>query len=901
MKWSSVLARLTKGGIGTALVVFGCVIAFSFYRSFLPNEVLFSNDGPLGRLMSESNRLPGRFFGCWADLNNIGFNSGAASPGISFILQWLLGPVLFSKFYTIISLLILGVGAWCFFNRLGLAPAACILGGLAAMLTSTLFSLACWGLGAQVIAAGLFFLALAALVDAPSPLPWLRVVLAGFATGMVVMEGADVGVIFSLLIALFVVYQALIADGARIKNLAVSAGRLVLVVLCAAFLAIETVHELVSTDIQGISGTKQDVQTKEQRWNWATQWSLPKAETLGLLVPGLFGYALDTPGGGEYWGLGGHDMAWDDYVQNGQKGQPPTGFYRYTGGGNYLGVLVILVAFWAAVQLFRSNNSIFSPRQKKWLWFWLVIGIISLLLALGRYAPFYALLYHLPYFSTIRNPTKFLYTLSFATVILFAFGIDGLWRKYLSPSIAVKAGQYEKKFAYGCALVWGVSLLAWYVYAQHFQELENYLLSAHLTGSASAAAQFSIRQPEWFALFFFLAAGLLALIFNGVFSGKHAGTAVLLLGLLLVGDLLRANLPWIKYWDYPYKYASNPLVDFLKEKPYEHRVVIAPITWPGRMEYFHLLYKNEWMEQLFPINNIQTFDVVEMPRIPMDFAAFQGQFNRGFSLTNGSRAYQLTDTRYVLAPADFGVFWNQQIPGAPINIIARFNLDVKPGLSVATHMDELTVTPSPNGTYGLFELASALPRARLYSQWQVNTNDTDVLHQLFSPQFDPHGSVFVAENVPASPAPGATNPPDDAVQIASYAPKDIVLKANAATPSILLLNDHYHSDWKVMVDGAPEKLLRCNFLMRGVYLLPGSHMVEFKFLPPHNLLYVSAAADVIALAGLGIFIFATVKSRPPVPVAPLPATAPVSATATATPSKRSNKPATGSRKKLQRK
>lgn len=900
MKWSSVLARLTKGGIGTALVVFAGVIAFSFYRSFLPNEVLFSNDGPLGRLMSESNRLPGRFFGCWADLNNIGFNSGAASPGVSFILQWLLGPVMFSKFYTLISLLILGLGAWCFFNRLGLAPAACILGGLAAMLTSTLFSLACWGLGAQVIAAGLFFFALAALVDAPSPLPWLRVVLAGFATGMVVMEGADVGVIFSLLIALFMIYQAWIAEGPRIKNLAMSAGRLVLVVLCAAFLAVETVHELVSTDIEGISGTKQDVQTKDQRWNWATQWSLPKAEMLGLLVPGLFGYGLDTPGGGEYWGLGGHDMAWDQYVQAGQHGSPPTGFYRYTGGGNYIGVLVILVAFWAAAQLFRPKNPLFNPRQKKWLWFWLVIGILSLLLALGRYAPFYALLYHLPYFSTIRNPTKFLYVLSFAAVILFAFGIDGLWRKYLNPAGTIKAGQFEKNFAYGCVLVWGVGLVAWYIYAQHLSQLEDYLQSAHLTGSVSAVAQYSIHQPEWFALFFFLAAGLLVLIFNGVFAGKRASNAVLLLGLLLVGDLLRANLPWIKYWDYPFKYASNPLVDFLKEKPYEHRVVIAPINWPGNMNYFHLLYKNEWMEQLFPIFNIQTFDVVEMPRIPVDFAAFQSQFNQGFSLTNGSRAYQLTDTRYILAPANFGDFWNQQLPQFPLTSVTRFNLDVKPGLAVATHMDELTVIPSQSGMYGLFELPSALPRARLYSQWQVSTNDMDVLHEMFSPQFDPQSSVFVAGNVPDGPTVGATNPPDDAVQIASYAPKDIVLKANAAAPSILLLNDHYHPDWKVLVDGAPEKLLRCNFLMRGVYLLPGSHTIEFKFLPPHNLLYVSAAADIIALAGLGFFIFAVVKSKPPVPVAPVPVTAIPSAATLPSP-KKSNKPATGSRKKLQRK
>jgi hypothetical protein len=88
--------------------------------------------------------------------------------------------------------------------------------------------------------------------------------------------------------------------------------------------------------------------------------------------------------------------------------------------------------------------------------------------------------------------------------------------------------------------------------------------------------------------------------------------------------------------------------------------------------------------------------------------------------------------------------------------------------------------------------------------------------------------------------------------------------------------------------------------MRGVYLPPGSHIVEFKFQPPHSLLYVSAAADFAALAGLAIFIGQTIKSKSPVPVPPAPA-APAPPAMPATSPIKSNKSATGSRKKLQRK
>jgi uncharacterized membrane protein YfhO len=82
----------------------------------------------------------------------------------------------------------------------------------------------------------------------------------------------------------------------------------------------------------------------------------------------------------------------------------------------------------------------------------------------------------------------------------------------------------------------------------------------------------------------------------------------------------------------------------------------------------------------------------------------------------------------------------------------------------------------------------------------------------------------------------------------SYAPKEIRLKAEAASPSVLLLSDRYDPNWKVHVDEKPAEILRCNYLMRGVFLEPGKRQVRFCFEPPITTLYVSAAAVVIGLA-----------------------------------------------------
>ncbi len=902
MKGPSFLAKISKGGTITAITVFCVILVVMMYGVFLPDQVLFSNDGPLGRLMSDCHRLPQRFSGCWADLNNVGFNSGAASPNISFGLQWLLGPVLFSKFYAMISLLILGLGAWCFFRQSRLAPAACILGGAAMILNSTLFSLACWGLGAQDIAAGMFFFALAAISDTSSRPRWLLLILAGFAVGMAVTEGADVGAILSMLFAAFAIYQALIAEGPRVKNLAMGAGRLVFIVVCSGVLAVQTIHGLVSTEIEGVAGTQQDVQTKAQRWDWATQWSLPKTEALGLVVPGLFGYRMDTPSGGQYWGITGRDPAWEHYFNNGEKGTPPTGFFRYSGGGNYIGLLVALVAVWAAVQSLRAKSPVFTPYQKKWVWFWLILAVISLLLSFGRYAPFYRLIYALPYFSTIRNPTKFLYLFSFAMVILFAYGIDGLWRRYLKPSpdgrtVVRTWGGFEKKWAWGCALVLAAGMMGWYLYWQHLPDLERYLETAHLQEPAESVAEFSVRQPEWFALFFSLAAALLLLIFRGAFSGKGAATAVILLGAVLIADLGLADSPWVIYWNYPDKYSSNPVIDLLRQKPDEQRAVIIPISWPQQIAIFKMLYKTEWMEQQFPFYNVQTFDVVEMPRIPLDFSLFQKELNK----TNGvdalprfSKAYQLTNTRYILGPANLGDYWNKHVPQAPIQSLLRFRIQPKPGLMIATNLGQLTVESDPGGPYAVFDYPSTLPRAKLYTHWEINTNGQDILDKIFGPDFDLHTNVFVAGDVPVLPPTNADTPPDSAVKIVHYAPRDVVLSADAPASSVLLLSSHFHPDWKVLVDGTPQKLLRCNYLLQGVYLPAGTHTVEFKFLPANGLFYVSLVAVIAAVAALGGLMAILIKTRPP---APVPAPAAVVPALQPQQSKAANK----SRKKAQRK
>ena len=573
------------------------LLGFLFWDGLRPGRTVFSNDGPLGAISSQCAKPPEVFFGYWQDLNWLGGAAPTPGPTVTAVPATVGGPLLFSKIYAPFALLFLGLSAWLCFRQWKLSPLACILGGIAASLNSDFFSTACWGVASQPLSFGLFFLALAALADETSPRRWLRVVLAGFAVGMGVMEAFDIGAIFSLVVATFVVFQALAGEGTTSKRLGWGMARLGVVVVCAGLIAASAVSTLVGTQIKGVAGMGQDAASKAQRWDEATQWSLPKAETLSLLVPGLFGFRMDTPEGGNYWGRCGRHGSWDRYFASGKQEPRPDSrqyFIRYGGGGLYAGVLVVLIALWTVAQAFRKGDSVFALPQRKSIWFWSGVALLCLLVGFGRFAPFYQLFYALPFASTMRNPSKFIHVVEWILVILFAYGVHGLSRRCLeAPAAATrglsaqlktwwaKATAFDKNWVRGSAAALAASLVGWLIYSSSRERLVAHLQEVDFEAAmAGAIANFSIRQVGWFVLLLALALGLLTLMLSGYFSGRRARAGAILLGLLLVVDLGWANMPWVVTWNWEQKYATNPVIEMLREKPYEHRVAVLP--FPAR-------------------------------------------------------------------------------------------------------------------------------------------------------------------------------------------------------------------------------------------------------------------------------------------------------------------------------
>lgn len=900
MKVSNPQVTPRSAGYG-AVVLLALILGLLFWRSFLPDYVHFSNDGPLGQQHTASAQLPSAFLGTWNDNNDIGGGAGTWPLSVGSMFRWIVGPIGYAKFLAPFALFILGLGAWSFFRALKLTPLAVTLGTLAAVLNSTFFAIACWGVAPQEIAIGMDFFALALVVSISAETPLLhrlaRLALAGLCVGMNVMEAADIGAIFSLFVSGFIVFNALNQENSPLPaRLGRGIWQTAIVAVFAGFIATQTVVSLVGTQIQGVAGTSQDSETKLEHWDWATQWSLPKVETLGLFMPGLFGYKMDTPNnmdpnflpdyiGGNYWGGMGRDPKIDRFFDSGATGNPPPGYARQTGNQNYAGVLVVLIAIWGAAQALRKRDSIFSQTQQRQVWFWSGVAVLAVLFAWGRFSMFYALLYQLPYFSTIRSPSKFIIVFSWAIVILFAHGIDGLNRRALAattkgspgPLAQLKlwwatASSFDRKWTFGCLAAVVASLLGWLIFLGEKPAFIKYLQRIpgdQLIQMADVVATFSIHQAGWFVVLLTVAVALTLLVVSGVLGGRRLPVAGVLLGLFLLVDMGRANLPYIIHWNYKQKYdiddqhpgqSINPVLNFLKDKNYEKRVAQLPFGGPEGTEMFEQLYTIEWMQHQFPYYNIQSLDNWQRPRVGSDIATYESAvYSR--TMQGLARQWQLTSTRYLIGAAGFLDALNSQIDPVQqrFRIAQRFNIVPKPGVTQPTKLEELTAVLDDNGPYALFEFTGALPRAKLYSRWLVNTNDEATLKALVRPDFDPAQTVLISTPEPGLPAMG-TNDNTGTVEYKTYAPTEITFAATTTNPAVMLLNDKFDPGWSATVDGQPAPVLRCNFIMRGVFMSPGTHTVEFRYRMPTGPMYVTLAGISAAILLAGFLLVSGKKS-----------------------------------------
>ena len=147
----------------------------------------------------------------------------------------------------------------------------------------------------------------------------------------------------------------------------------------------------------------------------------------------------------------------------------------------------------------------------------------------------------------------------------------------------------------------------------------------------------------------------------------------------------------------------------------------------------------------------------------------------------------------------------------------------------------------------------ALPRAWLVAEVE-SVDAAEALRRIRGESaqvFDPRRTALL--EVPPAELPqlsGGQLAADSSARITSYQNNHLRIETSAATPTVLVVSEMFYSGWQGTIDGQPARIFVTDYLLRGVAVPAGKHVVEMRYRAPaaRNGLIVSGVALVLLVA-----------------------------------------------------
>jgi hypothetical protein len=250
----------------------------------------------------------------------------------------------------------------------------------------------------------------------------------------------------------------------------------------------------------------------ELSYEEATAYSLPPAALASTFSPLLYGR-----GAADFWG------PWERVETL------------------YVGVVPLLLAGLA-----------FRRKWRDAAWFFLALGVLGAVIALGKFTPFYSLIHSLPVLGGLRVPARFILLTNFSLAALAAIGLQ----RFMTESFSLK-----RVLGWGGAIMIGGTLTLIVAYQS---------MGAFDHGN-NLASSFS------FLLIAAIALGIMALRLKSALSIQHS--ALLLISLLSLELVLLGSGVEIDRNDPTLGYQHQAVVDYLKRDGDVFRIENAAQTW----------------------------------------------------------------------------------------------------------------------------------------------------------------------------------------------------------------------------------------------------------------------------------------------------------------------------------
>ena len=400
------------------------VVILIFHSVLLPPKPLLAQDAPLvSQVLARQKAASGDNL-YWNTAGYLGTGGGNIYRKTKFYIDFahlkrFVPLTLINTFNFPLAVFIVGIAFYLFCLSLDLKPISALTGAVSIMLAGHFTSCIYSGHTGKFFMLAYLSLALWLLTAGIKKRSILALLWAGVCGGLGVSAQLDVGFIIVIFFAAWLLF--LVLQTKNQKNWFKLTAGLIIACLAGLLYSASTIYSLagLAKSETGAGVAAKAVRTEAEKWNWATQWSLPKIETLTFVMPGFFGFGLPNS---PYWGNVGRDARWETRR---------VGFPRFSMSTQNMGIVVVALALLALITASARDDY-----SKKSIYFWGAALIIALLCAYGRYFDFggaaasgfgpYRLFYYLPKMDSMRNPLKFLYPFMIALSVLAAFGMDYL-------------------------------------------------------------------------------------------------------------------------------------------------------------------------------------------------------------------------------------------------------------------------------------------------------------------------------------------------------------------------------------------------------------------------------------------------------------------------------------------
>ncbi len=415
-----------------------------------------------------------------------------------------------------------------------------------------------------------------------------------------------------------------------------------------------------------------------------------------------------------------------------------------------------------------------------------IIG--GILFSMGKYTPFYNFLFdHFLGINRFRVPKMFMFIPVMGLGVMAARGID------LLRDEALRATSAFRKYLLGIVLL-PVMLLLFLGLLKVGQKQWLDMLMELLSQPTRYEQGEQLVWQRWNNIIYETAIAVLvsacySAVILAAWRWKRLATAVpVLLLVVFIADVGRVDSKFMPLTQVPQQSTGikTPVVDFLTSKPKLYRMLLLD----GDSSYYGqhgipIFYTSQAVQQ---IRWQEILDVFSLQSVIPD----------------------MLNLRYlIVSPEEYRQeqrqFGSRYVP----------------------------VFTSPDGKKMVLENRNVLPKAWLVPSVQVVQNRMQTLQILQNPAFNPL-RIALTESAPPIPLSAPEQQiiqPVGEVTVDRYEGERIDVTATTPMNSLLVIGEKYYQGWKAIVDGKRVDIYPINNILRGVYLTPGKHRVEFRFDP----------------------------------------------------------------------